>query len=327
MKKYYLGIDIGGTKCAVILGDEKHRIIEKFGLKTDSAVSSQVMTGRILDAAENVIRSHPDKPVSAVGISCGGPLNSRSGTILSPPNLPGWDEVPIVDLVEKRLKTEVFLQNDANACALAEWKFGAGRGSENMIFLTFGTGMGAGLILNGRLYAGLQDMAGEIGHVRMEDSGPVGFGKAGSFEGFCSGGGIARLAVARGRELLSRGKSIPYCLDSEKLDGITAKNVALWARKGEVEAQGIYQKSGEYLGRGLSILIDLLNPERIIIGSIFSRDRELLYPAAIRVIKKESLKYSAAACEILPAGLGDEIGDIASLAVAVNGLESGKEVL
>lgn len=322
MENYFLGIDIGGTKCAVILGDGNRRIIEKQGLKTDRDVSSSIMVERILDIAEGILQSHPDKSVSAVGISCGGPLNSRTGMILSPPNLPGWDEVPILRIVKERLGIDAFLQNDANACALAEWKFGAGRGSNNIIFLTFGTGMGAGLILNGRLYAGMQDMAGEIGHVRMEDTGPVGYGKAGSFEGFCSGGGIAQLAIARGRELLSQGKSVPYCRDSKELERITAKDVALWARKGEEESIAIYQKSGRYLGRGLSILIDLLNPEKIIIGSIFSRDQNLLYPAAIEVIKKESLRFSVDGCEIISAGLGDEIGDIASLAVALNGKES-----
>ena len=235
--------------------------------------------------------------------------------------------VAIVELVQNRLNLAVYLQNDANACALAEWKFGAGRGCENMIFLTFGTGMGAGLILNGKLYAGKQDMAGEIGHVRMARTGPVGFGKAGSFEGFCSGGGIAQLAVVRGRELLLQGKAIPYCPNPEELENISAKDVALWARKGESEALSIYQTSGRYLGQGLSILIDLLNPEKIIIGSIFSRDRNLLYAAAIEVIQKESLGYSVEACEIIPAGLGDEIGDIASLAVALNGKESREESL
>jgi len=322
MEEYYLGIDIGGTKCAVILGDGNRRIIDKRTLGTDSLVSPEVMVGRILDAAEEVSGAHPDKKPVSAGISCGGPLNSRTGMILSPPNLPGWDEVPIVQMVRERLNIEVFLQNDANACALAEWKFGEGQGCENMIFLTFGTGMGAGLILNGRLYTGKQDMAGEIGHVRMEETGPVGFGKAGSFEGFCSGGGIAQLAAARGRELLAAGLPVPYCPDCqnpENLKNLSAKDVALWALKGEVEALGIYRKSGEYLGRGLSILIDLLNPEKIIIGSIFARARNLLYPRMIEVIEKESLSYSAEACEILPAALGDEIGDIASLAVAVNG--------
>ena len=320
MEKFILGIDIGGTKCAVILGNEDRAVIEKRILETDHGVSASAMIERIIDTADEVILNHPDKAIIAVGISCGGPLDSRTGTIHSPPNLPGWDDVFIVDMVRKRVNTPVFLQNDANACALAEWKFGAGMGCDNLIFLTFGTGMGAGLILDGRLYSGIRDMAGEIGHIRMETDGPVGYGKSGSFEGFCSGGGIAQLAKIRGRELLSLGMAIPYCPDPEELYRISARDVAEWARRGEEESIAIYRKSGRYLGRGLSILIDLLNPERIIIGSIFSRDHNLLYPSAIEIIKEESLRIPMESCEILPAGLGDSIGDIASLAVALNGV-------
>ena len=135
--------------------------------------------------------------VQALGISCGGPLNSKTGRVLSPPNLFGWDDIPIVEMMEARYGIPTALQNDANACALAEWRFGAARGFENVIFCTFGTGMGAGLILNGRLYEGTTGMAGEIGHLRLSEHGPVGFGKEGSFEGFCSGGGIAQFAKSQ----------------------------------------------------------------------------------------------------------------------------------
>src|SRR5690606_15592063 len=140
--------------------------------------------------------------LAAIGISCGGPLDSRRGVILSPPNLPGWDRIPVVEVFQQAFKVPVALQNDANAGALAEWLWGAGRGSHNMIFLTFGTGMGAGLILNGQLYSGTNDLAGEVGHIRLAPDGPVGYGKAGSFEGFCSGGGIKQLATDRAKMAL-----------------------------------------------------------------------------------------------------------------------------
>ena len=130
----------------------------------------------------------------AIGITCGGPLDSKKGLIMSPPNLPKWDKIPITKIIEDNFNVPVFLQNDANACALAEWRFGAGKGTNNMIFLTFGTGLGAGLILDGRLYAGTNNLAGEIGHIRLAKDGPLGYDKKGSFEGFCSGAGIARLA-------------------------------------------------------------------------------------------------------------------------------------
>jgi glucokinase len=127
--------------------------------------------------------------IRAIGISCGSPLDSQKGLILSPPNLPNWDCVDIIAPF-KKYQVPVGLQNDANACGLAEWKWGAGKGYQNVIFLTFGTGMGAGLILNGKLYTGTNDMAGEVGHIRLKEDGPIGYGKKGSFEGFCSGGGL-----------------------------------------------------------------------------------------------------------------------------------------
>ena len=142
--KEYIGIDIGGTKCAVIRGDEKGNILEKLRFATEGRDSS---LKKILDAACS-LRS---QQTAAVGISCGGPLDSKKGLILSPPNLPGWDNVPVTKLLSEALQVPAFLQNDADACAIAEWRFGAGQGCENMVFLTFGTGLGAGLILNGKL--------------------------------------------------------------------------------------------------------------------------------------------------------------------------------
>ena len=187
-----LGFDIGGTKCAVIIGEVSREvgiaILAKQSMLTDLPVYE--MIDLLFSTAEQMLQEQQISvdQLDGIGISCGGPLSSKKGLILSPPNLPGWDNVPIVDLAEKRFKRKVLLQNDANACAVAEWKYGAGQGYDNLIFLTFGTGMGAGLILNGQLYSGISDLAGEVGHIRLSDNGPVGFGKTGSFEGFCSGG-------------------------------------------------------------------------------------------------------------------------------------------
>lgn len=187
MEKIYWGLDIGGTKCALVTGNDQCHVLSRFQVATrDYAHWEEVLTALLEHA--------PQDPPEAIGISCGGPLDSRQGLILSPPNLPGWDNVPITAWLRQRTGAPAYLQNDANACALAEWRFGAGRGCQNMIFLTFGTGLGAGFILNGKLYAGANDMAGEVGHVRAAPDGPVGYGKRGSFEGFCSGGGIAQLS-------------------------------------------------------------------------------------------------------------------------------------
>ena len=148
----YIGIDIGGTKISVIRGDAAGNILEKkkFATKTKDETLKEIFEG-----VSELMNEH----VTSIGVSCGGPLNSKTGVILGPPNLPGWDEVPITDMLTETFGIPAYLKNDADACAVAEWKFGAGKGTENMIFLTFGTGIGAGLILNGRLYEGSTGMA------------------------------------------------------------------------------------------------------------------------------------------------------------------------
>lgn len=301
-----IGIDIGGTKCAVVLGNEKGEILkkERFATTDRDATLDKIMS-TVLSMGE----------CDAVGISCGGPLDSKKGVIMSPPNLPGWDNVEIVKMINSRLGVPVFLKNDADACALAEWKFGAGKGSDNMIFLTFGTGLGAGLILGGRLYSGACDMAGEVGHIRLADFGPVGYGKAGSFEGFCSGGGIAQLGQTVAKENSQMGHPVGFA-DGE----ITAKSVADAAKNGDEEAIEVYRQCGRMLGKGLSVLIDILNPEKIVLGSIFVRSEELLRDEMQRVIEKETLYPSRRVCEIVPAGLGEALGDVAALCVAVCGV-------
>lgn len=296
MEQIVWGLDIGGTKSALVIGDRAGNILARWQVDTASYDGNwRKLLDTLLAYPENMLPA-------AVGISCGGPLDSRRGLILSPPNLPGWDEVPIVKYVSEKIGVPAYLQNDANACALAEWRFGAGRGTTNMAFLTFGTGMGAGLILNGQLYSGTSDMAGEIGHVRLEKEGPIGYGKAGSVEGFCSGGGLFQLA----RQELG-------C-------DLTAKQLIERADASDVKAIQVLHKSARYLGQSLAILIDLLNLERIVIGSIFTRAERWFREEALRVIQEEALPLSYSCCEIVPAQLGERIGDIASLTVAFNGL-------
>jgi glucokinase len=258
--------------------------------------------------------------VDVIGISCGGPLDSKRGVILSPPHLIGWDQVEIVSYLKKRYGVEVFLQNDANACAVAEWKYGAGKGCTNMVFLTFGTGLGAGLILNGKLYSGACGMAGEVGHIRLAADGPVGFGKAGSFEGFCSGGGIARLGKAIIAEELKKGNAVAFLPDGN-LDLVTAKLIGDAAEQGDELAKRIYRESAEKLGMGLSFLIDIFNPERIVIGSVFARSEELFRETMEAVIEREALEQSRKLCRVVPAALGERIGDVAALSVAIKDAE------
>lgn len=301
----YIGVDIGGTKCAVVTGDEKSNILNKVSFKTTD----------FKNTFERIVKEIEDAPKGvAIGISCGGPLNSETGVIMSPPNLPGWDNVEIVKILKDKFKIPVFLQNDADACALAEWKCGAGKGAKNMAFLTFGTGLGAGLILNGELYNGTNGNAGEIGHIRLSEDGPVGFGKAGSFEGWCSGGGIGRFG-----EMYAQSKEVSY---RDEEGNITAKSIAQAAEKGDEDALYIYANCGEMLGKGLAILIDTLNLEKIVIGSVFERSGHLMRESMDKVLEKECIGISREVCEVVPAKLGDYIGDIAALCVAINGSKS-----
>ncbi len=323
--KALVGVDIGGTKTAVVLGrladGERGRpeILDRRAFQTEHGQGPGPVVDRIGSIARALLdsRSLAARDVAGIGISCGGPLDSRRGIVLSPPNLPGWDRVPVADLLGLALGAPALLQNDANACALAEWRFGAGRGCRSMVFLTFGTGMGAGLILDGRLYEGSTDLAGEVGHVRLAEDGPEGYGKRGSFEGFCSGGGIARLARAEAERRLAVGDPPGYCPDRTGLDGITARTVAEAAARGDPAAREVLAVSGRWLGRGLAVLVDVLNPERIVIGSVFVRCRAFLEPAMAAELAREALEGAAAACTVVPAGLGEAIGDYACLAVAM----------
>jgi glucokinase len=217
---YVIGFDIGGTKSAVSIGESDKGSIRTLGrYEIPTATPHETMDALLVRAVE----WKNEYGVTSAGISCGGPLDSATGVIVSPPNLPLWHGFAVVDYVKEKSGLIAALENDANACAVAEWKFGAGQGTRNMVFFTFGTGLGAGLILDGKLYSGTSGNAGELGHIRLSKTGPVGYGKEGSFEGFCSGGGISRLAVM----MAKRRKTMPKCIaDMGGYEAVTAKKLA-----------------------------------------------------------------------------------------------------
>ena len=316
----FAGIDIGGTKCAVTIGNIKDGSVEIIN-KTKFPTSDYSNPYDVLERLAGELEKMHCEEIEAIGISCGGPLDSKKGIIMSPPNLPGWDNIKIKDFFEERFKTKAFLRNDADACAIAEWKFGAAKGLENVIFLTFGTGLGAGLILNGRLYSGTDSMAGEVGHIRLGEFGAVGYGKCGSAEGFCSGGGIAQIGRLKALELLQCGKSCAFCGSYDELDKITAETIAKAADNGDLCAKEVYRISGKKLGGLLSILIDLLNPQMIVIGSVYTRSSHLLQEEMNRAINAETLDIPRKSCVISKAVLGDSIGDYAAISAAFYGLE------
>jgi len=311
--KYLLGIDIGGTKCAVSLGNRESEVLARRELATVKD------PGEMLEAifAEAGSLMKEGESLEAIGIVCGGPLDIARGRIMSPPNLPRWDDIAVVEYFSGKFGVPGFLQNDANAGALAEWRLGAGRGSNNMMFCTMGTGFGCGLILGGRLYEGVNGNAGELGHVRLTQRGPIGYGKSGSVEGWCSGGGIAQIAENRIEELKKDGAQ-SLLLESGTL---TAQSVAQAADQGDDLAQRIYAEVGEHLGSTLAMAIDILNLETIVIGSIFLRSEALIRPSMERVLKLECLPGALEACRIKPAELGEKIGDVAALTVALEGIK------
>lgn len=306
---YYIGLDIGGTKCAISVGEVEQNEIRILERNEVTTTRNPLETLGSLD--EYFLEYLKKYSVYGVGISCGGPLDSVSGKIVCPPNLPGWENFAIVAYIKRKYGLSAKLENDANACAVAEWKFGAGVGSKNMVFLTFGTGLGAGLILDGKLYSGTNGNAGEAGHIRLARSGPIGYGKRGSFEGFCSGGGITRMAI----EMVKSQKNLPAYMQDER--EITTKRLAQSAFAGDPFAKKVFAKSGKMLGKGLSVLIDILNPEKIVIGGVFMRSGELLIPSMKKEIERESLDCSSAVCQIVPAKLSENVGDIAAISVAV----------
>ncbi|WP_310540611.1 ROK family protein [Phenylobacterium sp.] len=300
-----IGLDIGGTKCAVTRATDAGVIERTIRFPTTDALATQARLW------ETVTELAPG-PAPVFGISCGGPLDSTAGLILSPPNLPGWDRVPVCAELERRFGGRAFLMNDANAGALAEWQFGAGRGVRNLVFLTYGTGMGAGVICDGRLFEGANGNAGEIGHVRLSAEGPVGYNKAGSFEGWCSGGGIGRLAQAEARRHGGR-----VAFNPGRIEEISARHVVQAAEAGDALAADLLAESGRRLGQALAIVIDVLNPEVIVLGSVYSRARRWLEPHMRPVLEAEALPGSLAVCKVVPTALGPDIGTWAAIAIAV----------
>jgi glucokinase len=286
-----IGLDIGGTKTAAVLGDDQGKIHERVQFPTRGFDATMKELYRRIEGFKD--------RAQCISVSIGGPLDIGKGIIHSPPNLPGWDDIPLKDLLEQRFGLPVFVEHDGNAGALAEWYFGAGKGARNVLFFTMGTGFGGGLILDGRLYRGATSQAGEAGHIRLAETGPLAYGKEGSWEAFCSGAGIRRLAALRFPDKFSD-------IEPAALAGLD-----------DPDARAIFNEVGFHLGRGLSMLIDLLNPEVIVLGSLAVRLGNLILDPAIKVIEEEALPRSRAACRIVPAALGEQLGDIASLCAAI----------
>jgi glucokinase len=315
--KLWIGVDIGGTKTAVLGSFSPPELLGRHEFPTEPQNGPDHAITQIVEGIRSLLAKAGASAIEGIGVSCGSPLDRNAGLIQSPPNLPTWINVPITSILEKAFGVPCRLENDANAGAVAEYRFGAGRGARDMIFITMGTGFGAGIITDGRLYHGCTDSAGEIGHVRLTRTGPVGYNKAGSAEGWASGGGIAQLATRMAKAARMQGKDTALLKYLEKSDLMNAKNVAAAAHEGDHVALQVLRRAAVRLGEALAIMIDLFNPEKIIMGGIALRLGELVLAPARRVVEREALPHAAAACQILTAELGEQIGDAAALCVAV----------
>lgn len=282
----YLGVNIGGTTCSVLRGNEKGEIVARKSFPNPGEVNACLAA---LTAAAKELMA-PE--VVAAGISCGGPLDAEKGIVQNPPNLPGWNHIEIVKIISGTIGRPAYLMNDANAGGLAEWLYGTGGKCPLLVFLTCGTGLGAGIVIDGKILEGMNGNGGEVGHIRLTDDGPLGYHKNGSFEGWGCCSGFKRFA------------------------GWDAKTAAEAARKGDAKAIADFSKMGEMMGRGLAIIIDMLNPARIVIGGVYMRCEDLIRPAMMKVIEREALPQSAAVCEVMPSGCGEAIGDMSALAIA-----------
>jgi glucokinase len=314
--KIWIGVDIGGTKTAIVVSERVPNVIGRLQFATLPSKGPDRALELINKGINSLLKKRGlrSTAIRGIGVSCGGPLDRVHGVIQAPPNLATWIDVPIKAILEREFGVRCNVENDANAGAVAEHRYGAGRGANNMIFLTMGTGLGAGIIIDGRLYHGTDDLAGEIGHVRLTRSGPIGYHKRGSVEGWASGGGIAQVAMRAVSSARKQGRATVLARHHGTL---TAREVCAAAKRGDAVAMRIVRSTGRRLGQILAILADVLNPQRIVIGGIAMRTGDMILGPAREVMAREALPVSATSCRVVPAALGECIGDVAALCVAV----------
>lgn len=316
-----LGMDIGGTKLAVVLSDLKGNILRKVREPTeaergpDHVISKLIRMSRRLMGEAGV----PADRIVGVGVSCGGPLDTKTGIIYSPPNLPGWDAVPLKSIVESELGLPAIVENDANAGALAEWMFGAGRGYSYVVYMTMGTGIGGGIVIDGKIYHGANDTAGEVGHqILLPDGPPCGCGKRGCLEALCSGPAIAR----RAREAVeSNPNTLILDLAGGRVENVKSEHVVEAAKKGDELALKLMEETGWYMGWGIANMVNILNPEVVIIGTIAVAAGDLLLEPIRRTVRQMAMERAASAVKILPAQLGEYVGDLAAVSLVISNLD------
>lgn len=317
-----VGVDIGGTKVAVGVGEQGGAIRARRRRPTDPTGSPAGDLARIAEDVRAALAEAglTTADVAGVGVTAPGPLDPERGVVLLPPNLPGWRDVKITAALQGALGVPVFLENDANAAALAEWHFGAGRGFRHLVFLTMSTGVGGGLILDGRLYRGVLGSAGEIGHVPVEWEGePCPCGQRGCLEAYTGGAAWARRLRAQAPE---DGRVAQLAGGREH---VTPVHLVRAAREGDGYARAEMARWCDYVARGITMAVMALAPEAVLLGTIAVAAGEELAFAPIREqVASHVWPHLARELRILPAALGDDLPYLAGLSVALEALRASR---
>lgn len=299
MSEYVIGLDLGGTKILSLCVDRDMNIVAEDLRETEAEHGPDHVIQRMVDSAHAVAG---DRTVAAVGISTPGPSRTYEGIVTTPPNLPGWHNVPLASLISEKMGIPAWIENDVNAGALAEHRLGAGRGKQHVIMIAPGTGVGGGLVLDGRLYRGASGGAGEIGHMLIEPRGPrCNCGRHGCLEQMASGSALNEHAVAIAA---NEPEGLVARIAAERNEEPDARILDLAAEQGDESAMSAIIQAGRYFGEGLTNLIDVFNPEVIVVGGGL-RKSALYMQAALGVAKPQAFPQHAADVTIVEAELGD----------------------
>ena len=317
MSKVVLGVDLGGTaiKTAIVSRDKK--VLSKSSRPTNADGGPDAVLDTIAQGVQELIDTaeiaHED--IIAIGVGSPGPLNWQTGIVYETPNLPGWHNVPLVDELEERTGLRALLDNDANAACYGEFWLGAGQGAQSLAVLTLGTGIGGGIVINGKLLRGIDGTAAELGHLKIQRDGRrCGCGARGCLEAYASVTGMVRTAV----EGLEAGKpSTLNALCKSNHENIAGKMIAQSAEAGDDFARWVFKETATWLGLGIASLINLQNPERIILCGGMVAAGDLLFDTARQVAQENAFDVPAKRCQILPAGLGEDAGVIGAAGCAL----------
>jgi glucokinase len=313
----YLGLDIGGTKIGMCVGTPDGQVLASDRFPNDPALTPEQMLTRCKVRLTELAAKSGAANILALGAACPGPLDYKAGKFINPPNNPTWHGFALRDWLAANFACPTAMMNDANAAAYAEWLWGAAKGTQTAVFLTVSTGMGAGLIIDGRLYEGPLGLAGEIGRIQLSpgDDGPVGFGRRGTAEGYCSGPGMSQMAVAEATICTQRNEKSLLRDVLQKEGAISTERLCEAARAGDAAAKRVTDRVARELGRLMAIMTDILNPEVFVLGTIGTAYPDLFIPGAIESMRAIALEPATAIVDVRPSTLTHR-GDQQALAVA-----------